>query len=254
MKHISVAVVIASYAWMACGYAQPAKGPSIVLAPPPGPAVWSIRYTYQKPIEMVVEEKKEDLAAKSLEITDLTRPERTVFVISKPFSSRVVNLEGGSKEEAVYYGDYEFKMSPRNKEVLMSDLKSYPSPEQLFRSRFPGVDWVKPKLFVKIVEIHGEPCAYFRDGNPEKFDPNSEKIDDILDASKYEIREAWFSVKTGLPVAFKSGGTEGKYQFESPGSAKVTVPGPVREKINQHAKYMAYLKQREAVPTGGNGS
>jgi hypothetical protein len=254
MKRILIAAVLLSYAWHPTGNAQAAKGPKILLAPPPGPISWTIRYSYKKPIAELVEEKKEDLAAKSLEMTDLTRPEKSVFIISKPLSSRVVNLEGGTKEEAIYYGDFEFKMSPRGRGVLVSDLKSYPSIEQLFRTRFPGVDWVKPNLFVKVEEIYGESCAYFKDGNPEKFDPNSDKMDEILDASKYEIREAWFSVKTGLPVAFKSGGTEGKYQFESAENLKVSAPGPIREKINQHAKYMAYIKQREAAASVGNGS
>ena len=229
------------------GFSQAASGPKILLAPPVGEMAWTIRYTYQKAIRETVAEKGEDLAARSLEMADLTRPEKVRYLIKNPISSRITDIEGGTKEEAYYMGNFEFRISPRDKEVLTTNLDSYPSADQLFRKRFPGVDWVKPKLFVKIEEAHGEPCAYFRDGNPEKFDPNSTKVDDIIDSSKYEIREAWFSVKTGLPVAFKAGGNLGKYKFDPVQGGQVQVPQPVREKMAQHAAYEAYLKKRAAL-------
>jgi hypothetical protein len=227
--------------------AQAATGPKILLAPPAGQAVWTIRYTYQKAVTELVSEKKEDLAAKSLELSDLTRPEKVRYIIKNPVSSRIVDIEGGAKEEAYYLGNFEFRISPREKEVLTTNLASYPSADQLFRKRFPGVDWVQPKLFVKVEEAHGEPCAYFLDGNPAKHDPNSDKMDEIIDSSKYEIREAWFSVRTGLPVAFKAGGTLGKYDFEPAQNAQVQIPASIRTKMNEHAAYEAYQQKRAAL-------
>ncbi|MES2920278.1 MAG: hypothetical protein V4819_01950 [Verrucomicrobiota bacterium] len=226
--------------------AQAPAGPKIMLAPPTGQVVWSIRYTYQKPVQEIAKEKKEDLAAKSLEMSDLTRPDKVRFVIRNPVSSRIVDVEGGAKEEAYYFGNFEFRIASKTKEILMTDLDSYPSADQLFRKRFPGVDWAKPKLFVRIEDAHGEPCAYFRDGNPAKLDPKSEVMDDIMDSSKYQIREAWFSVKTGLPVAFKVGDTLAKYAFEAPQTAEVAIPPSVRDKINEYGRYQAYVKQRAA--------
>jgi hypothetical protein len=231
------------------GNAQAPTGPKILLAPPPDQAVWTIRYTYQKAVTEIVSEKKEDLASKSLELSDLTRPEKVRFTIKNPVSSRIVDIEGGTKEEAYYLGNFEFRISPRDKEVLTSNLDSYPSADQLFRKRFPGVDWVKPQLFVKVEEAHGESCAYFRDGNPAKHDPNSEKMDDVIDNSKYAIREAWFSVRTGLPVAFKAGGDLGKYTFEPAQNAQVQIPAAIRAKMNEHAAYEAYQKKRAALGT-----
>lgn len=223
------------------------NGPKILLTPPPGPAVWTIRYTYQKAVREIVSEKQDDLAAKSLELSDLTRPEKIRYIINNPVSSRIATIEGGTKEEAFYLGNYEFRVSPHDKQVLTTNLDSYPSADQLFRKRFPGVDWVKPKLFVRVEEAYGEPCTYFRDGNPEKQDPKSEKMDDIIDASKYEIREAWFSAKTGLPVAFKAGEILGTYSFEPAKDLQVQVPQPIREKMNQQAAYEAYLKKRASL-------
>ena len=121
------------------GNAQAPTGPKILLAPP-DQAVWTIRYTYQKAVTEIVSEKKEDLASKSLELSDLTRPEKVRFTIKNPVSSRIVDIEGGTKEEAYYLGNFEFRISPRDKEVLTSNLDSYPSADQLFRKRFPGVD------------------------------------------------------------------------------------------------------------------
>lgn len=229
------------------GNAQAPAGPKILLAPPAGQAVWTIRYTYQKAVAELVTEKKEDLAAKSLELSDLMRPEKVRYTIKNPVSSRIVDIERGAKEEAYYLGNFEFRISPRQKEVLTTNLASYPSADQLFRKRFPGVDWVQPKLFVKVEEAHGEPCAYFRDDNPAKHDPSSEEIDEIVDSSKYEIREAWFSVRTGLPVAFKAGGTLGKYDFEPVQNAQVQIPAAIRAKMNEHAAYEDYQRKRAAL-------
>ncbi len=231
------------------GNAQAPTGPKILLAPPADQAVWTIRYTYQKAVTEIVSEKKEDLASKSLELSDLTRPEKVRYTIMNPVSSRIVDIEGGAKEEAYYLGNFEFRISPREKQVLTTNLASYPSADQLFRKRFPGVDWVQPKLFVKVEDAHGEPCAYFLDGNPAKHDPSSDVIDEITDSSKYEIREAWFSVKTGLPVAFKVGGNLGRYTFEPPQNAQVQIPAPIRAKMHEHAAYEEYQKRRAALGT-----
>ncbi len=232
--------------------AQAAPGPKILLAPPPGQALWTIRYTYQKAVQEIVSDKKADLAAQSLELSDLTRPEKVRYTIKNPVSSRIADIEGGAKEEAYYLGNFEFKISPHDKQVLTTNLASYPTADQLFRKRFPGVDWVTPKLFVKVEEAHGESCAYFLDGNPEKHNPKSEKIDEILDHSKYGIREAWFSLATGLPVAFKSGGTLGKFTFEPAQSAQIQIPVPIRTKMNEHAAYEDYLQKRAALGTASN--
>lgn len=232
------------------GTAQAANGPKIILAPPPGVQVaWTIGYTYQTSVQDIVSQNKEDLAAKSIELSDLTRPEKVRYIIKDPVSSRIVDIEGGAKEEAYYLGNFEFRVSSRDKQVLKHNLASYPSAEQLFRKRFPGVDWVTPRLFVKVEEAHGESCAYFLDGKPEKYNPDSEKIDDVLDNSKYGIREAWFSLKTGLPVAFKNGNTLGKYTFEAAQNAQIKIPAAVRKKMHEHAAYEDYLQKRAAMGT-----
>ena len=119
------------------------------------------------------------------------------------------------------------------------------------RNRFPGVHWVTPKLYVRIEEAYGEPCAYFREA-PVKTTPDPDKVDDVMDASKLQLREAWFSVKTGLPVAFKSGESTGRFSFEPAQSDPVIPPANVREKISEFARYEAYLKQR-AAPEGAKG-
>jgi|GEM_PF-3451967 len=234
-----------------CTNAQNPAGPKFVLAPPAGPLAWTVAYTYKTSAQSIVDAKKDDLASKSLLLSDLTRPEKVRYIIKKPVSSRTVYFEGGVKQEAYYVGNYEFRFSEQNKEVLTTDLNSYPDLDQLFRQRFPGVAWVTPKLFVKIEDAHGEKCAYFRDGNPAKIDPNSTVMDAIIDASKYQIREAWFSVQTGLPVAFKVGQDLGRYQFEDSPASAINVPANIQAEIGKKAKYEAYLKQRNAPAVTG---
>jgi hypothetical protein len=220
--------------------------PKILLSPPADKVAWNIRYTYKKSREAVADEKKGDLASKALEPTDLARPEKIDYIIKAPVSSAITHYEGGPKEEAYYFGNFEFKKTLRQKAVLMSDLDSYPTVEQLFRKRFPGVHWVSPKHFVRVEVAHGEPCAYFKDVAAVR-PKDTDKMDDLLDESKYGGREAWFSVATGLPVAFKTEDATGRYNFEAPPTTPVTIPPDVRESIARQAKYLAYLQQRAAL-------
>lgn len=233
---------------------QAPSGPRIQLSPPAGQELaWTVDYTYTRSRESLLEAKKEDLAAKALDPADLARPEQIRYLIKSPVSSAITKFEGGAKDEGYYFGNHEFRLTPRSKEVLLTDLASYPTVEQLFRKRFPGVHWVTPKLFVKIEDAHGESCAYFREA-PATTKPDPDKIDDVTDASKLQLREAWFSVKTGLPVAFKSGEATGRFTFEPVPSGPVVPPANVREKISEFAKYEAYLKQRSAPEGAKNGN
>lgn len=232
---------------------QAPSGPRIQLSPPAGQELaWTVDYSYTRSRESLLEDKKEDLAAKALDPADLARPEQIRYLIKSPVSSAITKFEGGAKDEGYYFGNHEFRLTPRSKEVLLTDLASYPTVEQLFRKRFPGVHWVTPKLFVKIEDAHGESCAYFREA-PATTKPDPDKIDDVTDASKLQLREAWFSVKTGLPVAFKSGEATGRFTFEPVPGGPVIPPANVREKISEFAKYEAYLKQRSAPEGAKNG-
>ena len=232
---------------------QAPSGPRIQLAPPAGQEMaWTVDYTYTKSRESLLEDKKEDLAKKALDPADLARPEQIRYLIRNPVSSAITRLEGGAKEEGYYFGNHEFRLTPRSREVLVTDLASYPTVEQLFRQRFPGVHWVTPKLFVKIEEAYGESCAYFREA-PATTQPDPGKIDEVTDASKFQLREAWFSVRTGLPVACRTGDATARFTFAPPTSDPVMPPAEVREKISQFARYEAYLKQR-AAPEGVRGA
>jgi hypothetical protein len=251
MRVLTTVVLVAATGVLTAVCQTPA-GPRIQLAPQAGQELaWTVNYTYTKSRESLLEDKKEDLAKKALDPADLARPEQIRYLIKNPVSSAITRLEGGVKEEGYYFGNHEFRLTPRSKEVLVTDLASYPTVEQLFRNRFPGVHWVTPKLYVRIEEAYGEPCAYFCEA-PVKTTPDPDKVDDVTDASKLQLREAWFSVKTGLPIAFKSGESTGRFAFEPAQSDPVIPPANVREKISEFARYEAYLKQR-AAPEGARG-
>ncbi len=222
--------------------------PRILLSPPAGEVKWTIDYSYERSRGSIIEEKQEDLASEAIELADLNRPEKIDFLIKDPISTMTTRYEEGARDEGYFFDDYEFRTSRRSAEVLVFDLNSYPQVEQLFRSRFPGVHWVTPDFFVKMEEAHGEPCAYFRDETPATPDP--EVMDEILDSSKHDVREAWFSARSGLPVAFKSGETTGRFTFEPARAAEISVPSKIREKISEFARYQAYLEKR-AQPEEG---
>ncbi|NJM37989.1 MAG: hypothetical protein HC845_09120 [Akkermansiaceae bacterium] len=226
--------------------AAPATAPKFLLSPPPGTVVWTIRYTYKDSAQQN-ENNNKDGASADISLADgvMGRPNKTRFIIKHPVSSSVSDIANGKKQEAYYFGNNEFTVSPRdNKVVYMVDTRSYPSPEQLFRKHFPGVNWVNRKFFVRTEVAHGEPCYYFRNGNPEKRNPNPTEEDAFSDQSKYEIREAWFSIKTGLPVAYKAGENLGKYSFEPNENIEVTIPQIIREQMAKQVQYEDYEKKR----------
>lgn len=216
--------------------------PKIIVSPAADKVAWSVRFTYKKTPEAPKADSSADPAAMVLELSDRARPSRINYVIKAPVSTATTTYEDGSKETAYYFGNFEFKKNRREKQVYMHDLDSYPLPEQLFRKRFPGVHWVSPKLFVKVEVAYGEACAYFRDG--AKTAPKQTDTMDIeADSSMYSDREAWFSMATGLPVAYKSYDATIQFTFEAPPTEPVVVPQDVKELINKQARYLAYLNQ-----------
>lgn len=253
--HLTTGAIVLATALTALAQA-PEKGTSVpkhIIATPPGDIVWTIRYTYKDSKKKDDSEKIDKNTALSaseqtaLEAGGVSRPDKVRCIIRKPVSMKVADLVDGKKEDAFYYANFEFRIAGQKRQVYKSDLDQYPTIEQLFQKKLPGVDWVRPKHFVKVDDSQGEPCAYFRDGNPVKRDPDQQEVDAISDDSKYEIREAWFSLKTGLPVAFKAGETLAKYTFEPDAKPEIVIPADIKEAINKHARYEKYLKDRAAL-------
>lgn len=222
--------------------AAPAPGPKINISPPPGQAVWTVSFTYAKTRENLRSENKEALEAQAMKIEDLERIDKITYTIKAPVSSRITTFESGTKEEVFHYEGHEF-FKPRNgKNVIKSDTSSYASAQELFMKKFPGVEWVKPKLFVKIETAFGESCAYFKEA--ERVLTAAQLATEDPNAVASSAREAWFSTTTGLPIAFKQDGATGKFNFGNPTSANVTVPQDIREAINKHAKFAEFMKKR----------
>ncbi len=250
---VHVSAVCLSLAGVLAGYSQSAAPqlagpPKVVVVPPPGPLAWTVHYSYKETRE---NGRKDGGAEKAIDPAAGSREAAVRYVIAEPVSARITVMESGQKEEAFQSGNYEFLATARSKDVLLQDLASYPTVEQLFRKHIPGVHWVTPKLFVKVEAAQGQLCAYFRDVGREPANP--EQLDAILDGSKQDVREAWFNVETGLPVAFKAGHTLGKFTFEAPPSSGVHVPAVVRAKMDEFAAYQTYLSQRAKPEGSGKG-
>lgn len=216
--------------------------PKIILSPAPDKVSWNVRFTYKKAPVPAEAAAGQDLAATALQPTDFSRPSKIEYVIKAPVSSAITTFEDGGKEMAYYFGNYEFKKTRRSKDVYMQDLDSYPMPDQLFRKRFPGVHWVNPKLFVRVEVAYGESCAYFREGAKAR-PKDSDSMEMVMDSSIYSVREAWFSMATGLPVAYKTDMLTAQFKFEAPPTEPVVVPPDIKESINKQARYLAYINQ-----------
>jgi len=230
-------------------YAQETSAPAgmkVILAPPAA-AAWTVTYSYAKSRENVLKDASADLAAGAIDPGDLDRPSKIRFAIRQPFAEMALTYEGGGGDRAYYHRNYEFKKSSRGEEILVSDLDSYPTVLQLFRTKLPGVHWVAPEHFVRIEDAHGERCALFSDDAESAPPPG--QMDAVIDSSKYQDRQAWFSIETGLPVAFTSGDATGKFNFEPAPTDNIAIPAAIRAKMTEIIKYQTYLEQRKAAET-----
>jgi hypothetical protein len=224
--------------------------PKIVLAPPSGESAWTVTYKYELNREAYLNTHKADIEANLITTAALARPVKVSYVVKNPVSHRLVQFEGDLKEEGYQMMDTEFQIVPNQPGVYTVNLANYPTPEQLFRKKFPGVHWVKPKLFVGIVTAYGQQCAYFRSApiskpNADTPDTNAEKAD--FDKGEYTSREAWFNTQTGLPIAYKEGSTTCEYKFEAPPQGNISVPPEVRAAVAKMAAYDAYKKKQAAT-------
>lgn len=245
MPHLSTryrALIFCLCSFIPIGFAQETPKPKILTSPPPGQVVWTVSYTYTKTRENLRSENKDALEKAQVTESDLERFDKITYTIKKPVSSRITTYDGGGKSEAYLFEDSEFFKKRGAKEVDKQKVTSTSDPQQLYHTKFPGVEWVKPKLFVKILDAYGESCAFFRE---EAAVVTAEQLNkDDLSAQNHSVREAWFSMKTGLPVAYKEMDMTGKFKFADPATATVNIPQDVREKIAKYAKYMEFIKRR----------
>jgi hypothetical protein len=229
-------------AFCASASAHEGPKPKIIISPPPGQAVWTVKFSYTKTRESLVSENKEALEKDLIKASDMERIDKITYTIKKPVSCRVTDYDAGGKSEAYNYEDREFAKNRGEKGVDSQKISNLSDPQQHFVKKFPGVHWVKPKLFVKIENAYGESCALFKE---EAASLTAEQLaKDDVSAEVHSGREAWFSMKTGLPVAFKEGDAIGKFTFGDPASASVTIPQDVRESISTYAKYQEFVKKR----------
>jgi hypothetical protein len=241
---LPIAIGMLSLSASPAAFSQKPASPKITVAPLPGQMVWTVNFTYEKTRESLVKEVNDAVESAPVSAVDLERPTQMTYTIKKPVSSRVTTYEGGGKDEAYQLEGYEFEKSRRNKDVIKHDLRDHPTPEQLFLKKFPGVHWVKPKLFVRIENAFGESCAYFHESASVLTAEQLQRED--LNVTRNGEREAWFSMTTGMPVAFKEDGATGKFKFGAPSSAEVSIPKDIRVKLTEFVKHMNYLKLRDA--------
>lgn len=223
-------------------FSQDGPKPKIITSPP-AQAVWTVNFSYTKTKESLISENKDAIESNQVSASDLERIDKIVYTVKKPVSCRITHYDGGSKSEAFNYEEREFSKNKETQKIDTRKVDRLIDPQQLFVTKFPGVEWVKPKLFVKIENAYGESCAYFRE-DAAKLTAQQIENDDVT-AEVHDVREAWFSLKSGLPVAFREAETVGKFNFGDPATADVKIPQDVREAIGKYVKFQEWSKKRE---------
>lgn len=145
-------------------------------------------------------------------------------------TGRAVTTEGKTKKE-IYLHRHKTNMLMMRYDEKMERVRpylfdQYAAPELRFAITYPGIDWVNPKYYQGVVEKGGEKCHHFLQEANTGSQQTINQDDELAYDPRFTAvtREAWFAVKTGLPLAFAQGETEGSFRHESPSKTPVKLP------------------------------
>jgi hypothetical protein len=193
----------------------PAKVPA-----PPANARWSIDFSRED------KKRKEGPADAEVDSTEIRRKE---FTLTGDTALVKETFADGFSRELYQVGNLQLFHPRGSRHIIVLDITDQPTPDQLFRRVFPGLDWVAPQYFHGATEAFGKPCLYYKSTTQlasVEADDNPAQV----------AREAWVSQETGLPVAFKWGGVTGKYTFLTPSTAKVELPEEFRKYLDENLR------------------
>lgn len=221
-----------------------ANAQNVILAPHKKPLSWTITYVRNKQEKNYEGESEKSLGNYSSISTLQGLPaDKTKYIYKHPISLRTTYHENNDEKDYYYYEKIEISENKGQNSVYSTSLESsFVYEDQIFREKFPKVSWVTPEYYVGKVKAYDQECHYFKDGDPKKWIKGDNNY--YTDMTTFFVREAWFSVQTGLPVAFKIGDEEGKYNFHNGEQAKVIVPARIKEEVNKYLRYKEYLRKR----------
>lgn len=152
-------------------------------------------------------------------------------------TARAVTRTNDAPAQEIYmFRDLFLRFDAQEKKVRPYKFDQYAPVEMRFTKSFPGIDWVEPKYFRERVNFRGSDCYYFvQDARTGEKKPRSE--DDALSYDNRfaeNKREAWFSVTTGLPIAFQDGPLEGSYQHQATPTKAVTLPTAYQDAVKYY--------------------
>ena len=191
--------------------AEPA--PTVPTIPRPAPnSHWTITYTNQG------EPAQRDPAA-----TASPQVRSAEYEVTKP-TARLTERSDGGRSSIIYVQDHFQLIYDRDLKAVVTLNWDKLSPElrqDRFTEVYPGFEWVTPPKFVGFQNIGKEPCAYFR-----KSEPLYEALPDGSTGKVVGeiIYEAWASAQSGQPIAFRSRGRTGRYQFLAAPLSPVALP------------------------------
>lgn len=207
-----------------------AQVPSFIVKPeavrlaPPSNAKWSIR------IQPVTEELPDNGEIPKQEKESAGVSTARYVLTGRTGRATIRHPEG--KDEQIYFykegGNTLFlRYLEKARRVVPYLLDAYLTEEFRFSESYPGVGWVRKEDYHSTVEFRGELCHWF------VLDPQEDNRKEETEASiaynprfSPNRREAWFSAKTGLPVAFRSGTAEGSFSHEEPPESTIKLPKP----------------------------
>lgn len=141
---------------------------------------------------------------------------KTIRFIKTGDSGRVEKVTGNHTETEYAQASFYMKRDEQG-QVMLVPAGYFGFIDEVFLNQFPGVSWARSQFLIGPMLVGKEACQYFRRTIPETDDPMNANPEQI-------VQEAWFSEKSGLPVAFRSKGITRFYEFEATPDTKVVLP------------------------------
>lgn len=147
----------------------------------------------------------------------------------------VITFGNGSSAEVWYYEKFVLFLSNFGNKVLilpeevgMDKLGERGDP--IRSSGFPGVSWVKESRYDAPVKFQGELCYHYILKAAAQAAPSPDPTFPGIGAAA----EAWISVKTNFPVAYRFDDTLYSYTFDSARPTNLTLPANYQEEIDRY--------------------
>jgi hypothetical protein len=217
------------------------------LRPPPERGAWTVSYKSVKPARQPDRASPDDVMVDASAAT--AEVKRRDFTVNGQIAKCVTHYTDGKTVTAYVFGLLGVMENPGDpKDLVVSDFSSPWMAGGDFRTRYPGLEWVRPQHYKGTAMLGKVLCHYFAEGKAPP--PAPGKDQDIMpDPEDFAIggREAWLTAD-GRPLQSKDASATSTYSFK-PADADAAIEVPERFK-NKARRYIKALSPLEAELSG----